>query len=1082
MEYDMRRFINILSSILFFALAPGAVFANAYDVKTFKPWPGYATLNGEWIQLDFDGDGRKDMIHQIAGADTVHSWRSVGDGSYTVGTFRPWAGYAMANGLWFAGDINGDGKDDLVHAVANSDYIHTWTSSGDGTFRVGTFRPWTGYAIPNGNWRMLDLNGDGRQDLVHLVGQRDYVHTWMSNGDGTFTIGTYRPWDGYGMSGGVWMAGDINGDGKADLVHAVASTDYVHTWMSNGDGSFTVGTFRPWAGYAIPNGNWRMLDLNGDGRQDIVHLVGRGDYVHTWMSNGNGAFSIGTFRPWAGYAMPRGQWVVGDLNGDGKDDLFHAVENSSYAHSWLSNGDGNFQVGTFNPWPGYAVTNGLWFAGDLSGDGKADVLHVVANSNGAHPWISNLPTQNEFGLEGVEVTQAIQDMPHSIALVSGKATAVRVYPMLNASTPRKVRGQLYVRNVEGTGWEQLASTNAVTVSPAQNFALRTKRETTDLGLNFMVPATHLNGGWLAAGYVTLTDAATGANLPCSGCWTLGRIMPMGDANPMRVRVLGLNYSAGLPAANFAPTATDFSLMRSWLRRVYPTGDLRITTGTVNANATAPFGCGDANAQMTAIRNADIAGGADRRTHYYGLVADGNFFMRGCSASIPASANPGVVASGPTGPGTFGWDTDGSYGDWYTGHELGHTYGRLHIGSGCGETSDDSNYPYTSGRISGDDGTFVGFDTGDAGNGISARALPGRDWSDVMSYCANQWISNYTYNATRARLVAENALAAGPEPLLAGMRGAVPELSGLSDVIEGAAPSPYDLAEQGGPVPSQTQPNDISAAAEAAPDVPEPSMSEPPVPLVGGVNPGEMPAVGTPDTPAVAAPDAGPAVTPTEVESVPMEPETAVGADLRQGDYLALAASVNLTRGTAKIVDARRVGLGLVSAGLSDDRLVLVARNADGQEIARFNAPFRQNSDIEPGADVVGVLDAVVDFPEGMASVDVLVNGVLADTFEAPQSGATPDVSASIAASGARQANGMVTLMLDSAGTTAPGVTFDVQASTDGGTSWLTVAVGLASGANDIELSGLGAEGEIQLRVVTKEGFEQRVVDTLTITP
>lgn len=42
-----------------------------------------------------------------------------------------------------------------------------------------------------------------------------------------------------------------------------------------------------------------------------------------------------------------------------------------------------------------------------------------------------------------------------------------------------------------------------------------------------------------------------------------------------------------------------------------------------------------------------------------------------------------------------------------------------------------------------------------------RALPGRTWHDVMTYCANQWLSSFTYTAIRDRLNLENALPAGP---------------------------------------------------------------------------------------------------------------------------------------------------------------------------------------------------------------------------------------------------------------------------------------------------------------------------------
>ncbi|MCE7913768.1 MAG: VCBS repeat-containing protein, partial [Nitrosomonas sp. PRO4] len=85
-----------------------------------------------------------------------------------------------------------------------------------------------------------------------------------------FNVETFSPWSGYSIPNGLWLPGDINGDGKTDIVHAVQGSDYVHTWLSNGDGTFTVGTFSPWSGYSIPNGLWLPGDINGDGKTDIV--------------------------------------------------------------------------------------------------------------------------------------------------------------------------------------------------------------------------------------------------------------------------------------------------------------------------------------------------------------------------------------------------------------------------------------------------------------------------------------------------------------------------------------------------------------------------------------------------------------------------------------------------------------------------------------------------------------------------------------------------------------------------------------------------------------------------------------------
>src|SRR5262249_49618665 len=161
-----------------------------------------------------------------------------------------------------------------------------------------------------------------------------------------------------------------------------------------------------------------------------------------------------------------------------------------------------------------------------------------------------------------------------------------------------------------------------------------------------------------------------------------------------------------------------------------------------------------------IRALDIGAGTDKRTHYFGLVADGGFFMRGCAAGIPQTPDPTTVASGPTGPATWGWDFDGSYGDWYTGHELGHTFGRYHPGA-CGEAHDDPSYPFTAGQLANADDAFVGFDAGDPAYNLPMTALPGVAWHDVMTYCSYQWLSSYTYQGILTRLLAENNLPAGP---------------------------------------------------------------------------------------------------------------------------------------------------------------------------------------------------------------------------------------------------------------------------------------------------------------------------------
>lgn len=374
---------------------------------------------------------------------------------------------------------------------------------------------------------------------------------------------------------------------------------------------------------------------------------------------------------------------------------------------------------------------------------------------------AGLAPVGNVSLQALEITQVVQDLNHSVPLIAKKPTVVRAYFDRPAgSSPITIRGVLRV-GTSATGTSQtIASLNKVVVNPADNGNLRAKRENLSLSLNFLLPASAITAGQRHFSIRTVNEAGSGQAVPVTN--PSARTVRFLKTPPLRVRLILLRYSTGSPPEVHLPTTLDRALVKSWLKRAYPVAEVILSEVTVDSNNAWEFNCDQVNAQLSAIRNLDVSnGGVDHRTHYYGLVADGNGanFMRGCAA-IPVTPNPAAVGSGPTGAADFGWDEDGSYGDWYTGHELGHTFGRWHPGSGCGESSNDPNFPYPDGQISDSNGTFVGFDAGDNALGLPMAALPGAQWHDVMTYCSRQWLSYYTYNAIRDRLVAEDALGSG----------------------------------------------------------------------------------------------------------------------------------------------------------------------------------------------------------------------------------------------------------------------------------------------------------------------------------
>jgi hypothetical protein len=396
--------------------------------------------------------------------------------------------------------------------------------------------------------------------------------------------------------------------------------------------------------------------------------------------------------------------------------------------------------------------------GSFTVDISALVLNEVGKIGAVHVNLG-VPLR----LDGIEVTQVIQDMNHSVKLIAGKATVVRVYLSYPNTPAITVRGEMALSRTAGGGAVIIPSLNAVTLDPSQVGQLDTKRRDVSLSLNFLLPAAQTSNESLFITLSGLTDMSTGRAVDVS-LLNARKNVTFTVSPPLRIRILGMRHIYGTPASFQVPSVLDFGLIYSWLRRAYPVAEVISSQAIVDANATPPFEYPQINAQIAAIRALDMSAGADTRTHYYGLVSDGGRFMRGGGA-VPATPDPGAVGSGPTGPDSRGWDFDGSYGDWYTGHELGHTLGRDHPvhGKECSGTlyaPKDSSYPFFSGQLSNADDAFVGFDVGDPAFGLPMVALPGTIWHDVMTYCRNIWLSSYTYEGIRTRLVAESDLGHG----------------------------------------------------------------------------------------------------------------------------------------------------------------------------------------------------------------------------------------------------------------------------------------------------------------------------------
>jgi hypothetical protein len=215
---------------------------------------------------DFNGDGKIDAVVVNSG-NTVHGWNVAFLAGNGDGSFQPPTTIATIRGFWvIAADFNGDGKLDIAVTTpvsSNVSEVAVFLGNGNGTFQQPKHYtvPGNGYFVTAG-----DLNGDGKLDLVAGgSGSPDDLAILFGNGDGTFQNAVTYAAGVYTTSA---VIGDFNGDGIADIAASnvgSSSNPTVNILYGTGGGSFVAG---PIMNLSV---SWLLgADFNGDGQMDLA--------------------------------------------------------------------------------------------------------------------------------------------------------------------------------------------------------------------------------------------------------------------------------------------------------------------------------------------------------------------------------------------------------------------------------------------------------------------------------------------------------------------------------------------------------------------------------------------------------------------------------------------------------------------------------------------------------------------------------------------------------------------------------------------------------------------------------------------
>jgi hypothetical protein len=262
---------------------------------------------GFMATADFNGDGKPDVLTLEAFGDGYEVLLGNGDG-----TFQPPVVTVLPSGFSLAvGDFNGDGKADLVTSAYSSKTGTTeltiYLGNGDGTFSQGAQ-----YSIPYGAPTVGDVNGDGKLDII-LTAFGDNLLVMLGNGDGTFQNAISGPSAIYSTQP---VLADFNGDGKIDIV--VGTYSGLAFLAGSGNGQFQTPIYSN-TNLQL-NGRLTLGDFNGDGNLDIVAPPTNGAFtgVEIMTGNGQGGFSLPIAYGGIGYTAG---FLVGDFNSDGVADF-----------------------------------------------------------------------------------------------------------------------------------------------------------------------------------------------------------------------------------------------------------------------------------------------------------------------------------------------------------------------------------------------------------------------------------------------------------------------------------------------------------------------------------------------------------------------------------------------------------------------------------------------------------------------------------------------------------------------------------------------------------------------------------------
>jgi len=291
-DVEMKRLcvVVVLLMLAVPAFATGPVQGDSIFLfnggSTGSPFGGY------WLTAANDG----------AGTFPLTSWTPFNDGALTPTPNNP-----------LVGDVNGDGVSDIVTQGTNANGHsimlgrNTAATAGVGDLfaapvgSVGWDQNWSPRWDTTVNGALLaDVNGDGKADAVTSIPslanptflEVQAAHSDADGLEGNAPAVTNTWFEPMGSSSGLLLAGDFNGNGAGDILMQNPVDNFIVGIVSTPGSGLNGGNGTFWGGIGIATNHIATLvgDIDGDGKDDIVQVDDRNsDGYWTWVAGLTGA-------------------------------------------------------------------------------------------------------------------------------------------------------------------------------------------------------------------------------------------------------------------------------------------------------------------------------------------------------------------------------------------------------------------------------------------------------------------------------------------------------------------------------------------------------------------------------------------------------------------------------------------------------------------------------------------------------------------------------------------------------------------------------------------------------------------------